>query len=531
MALCEAIHHNNSNSPSCMSQQQSISMKLNESCEMMLDEVVDYDLDEENLKLNIMDLYPKDSGNLIAENHQASKSSPAANNKKQKSSTTTKSSTHRKSSKKSHKKVKKIERVSSISSISSFLDTSISSMSSMSTSISSSSNCSSCSCCSGNICETSSSSVDLIKKSSKTALNSREKSGISSRNNRSNSKKTSKSAPTKKSSSSSSKRKDESEESGEIESSGRKPKSSRRHLKEEKPSSSATTKRVKSEKAALAKESKKSKTDSGQKASKRKKRRSDKSDDIQAEYEKKSEAKRDTDELCDETTPAVAAPAMVAPAPPKEKIIILIDFELVLDCDQCSRKQALKELNELSEILPVLAYKLANFNYASYYNQFSNKLRLVKCHQESIQSLKSMNELDLTESGGCAFDTGATGMNNETNGDEKFELAQDLKSKLDLVDKVVGECMHRLEMQHAYLNQVIKLFEQFAKCRTSLELDARVKEKRGHLLDMQAKLIEYAYSILLSSRVESLDEVYFIKTMPFNALVDVLDRFVLVYNL
>jgi hypothetical protein len=500
MPLYETLHQSNSS----RMQQPQTGMKL-EQCEIM-DEVVDYDLDEENLKLNIMDLYPKDSNN----NQNVNKSSPSAN-KKSRSSNKTSSSAHKKSHKKSKKS--KLERVSSLSSISSFLDTSISSMSM-------SSNSSSCSCSSENIYETSSSSIDLLKKT-KTSRRSRTVAH----------KKSSKSTHARKSST----RKDlnNNELDEEVESgSSRKRKSSKRK--------EAKSKRVKTEKNAaqtagsssLMNEIKKNKNGENNQnnvnqkpASMKEKRLSEKIELEEAET--KLEDKKE--ESCE--APVVAAPsapAILAPQPAKEKIIILIDFELVLDCEQCSKKQALKELNELSEVLPVLAYKLANFNYASYYNQFSNKLRLVKCYRESIKSLKSMNEMDLIEN---AANESAIDEKKTEHDEEDFDLAQDLKSKLDLIDKVLNECMFRLEIQHDYLNRVIELFEQFAKCRTSLELNACVEDKREYLLSMQAKLMDYAYSILLSSKVESLDEIYFIKTLPFNALIDVLDRFVLVYNL
>ena len=88
------------------------------------------------------------------------------------------------------------------------------------------------------------------------------------------------------------------------------------------------------------------------------------------------------------------ANAAAIAAAAKEKINILIDFELIQACDQCKLKQQETEkelLNELSEIMPILAYKLANFNCQSYQSQLTAKLKQVKIYAELIKLARSVN--------------------------------------------------------------------------------------------------------------------------------------------
>jgi hypothetical protein len=469
------------------------------------EEIIDYDLDEENLKQNIKDLYTKDDNDTSMK--------PNSNT----TISTKKTKAHKTASKKSsnHKKKKsKLDRVSSLSSISSYdLDTSISSI--LSSSLSS--NCSSCSCCTSNVCETSSSSLEL--KRTKFRSKSRSNLVIHKKRLLGHSRKMTANNEVADD--------DEPRLSKKRKSSRRQPPPREDEDSEDVllVSGMVDAKRVRAEKmgdgghemtpsAALINEIKNNKIHAKQLKKKR-----NKTERVDTTFnENKNEEK--IEGLVDSSTHVTESGQLGA----KEKIIIIIDFDLVLNCAQCTRKQAQKELNELSEILPVLAYKLANFNYASYSNQFNNKVKLINSYRNSIQYLKSMNEADLR----------SKRVNTVCKSDQdqqEFDLAQNLKSKLDLIEKVLNECMYRIDLQQDYMSRIIHLFETFSRCRTSIELNACVSERRGYLVGMQEKLLEYAYSVLLKSKANKLDEVFFIKTLPFNALFDVLDRFVLVYNL
>ena len=112
---------------------------------------------------------------------------------------------------------------------------------------------------------------------------------------------------------------------------------------------------------------------------------------------------------------------------------------------------------------------------------------------------------------------------------QKSVSSVDLSSQLDLVDKLLYECWTRLEMQQDYLARAVELFEKFAKCKTSVELSVCIGEHREYLWAMQGKLLEYACGAVESSRAECLDEVLFVKVLPFDTMVDVLDRFCMLY--
>lgn len=77
----------------------------------------------------------------------------------------------------------------------------------------------------------------------------------------------------------------------------------------------------------------------------------------------------------------------------KERPFVLIDISLKMT----DTKQAEKELNDLTKILPVIGYKMSNVNYTSYYATFCKQLKLIKRYEETIRRFELIEESELVK--------------------------------------------------------------------------------------------------------------------------------------
>jgi hypothetical protein len=198
----------------------------------------------------------------------------------------------------------------------------------------------------------------------------------------------------------------------------------------------------------------------------------------------------------------------------KQEFIAFIDFE----------NHSENELNDFSEILPILSYKLANFNYKSYLNSFNQKLALIKCLDEQFKfNFKELNDQDMHKK--------------LDQNEEDIEVEVDFKTQLATCGKVLEELWNRVYLQRDYLILVQNLFDNFESkvhdesCLKDFELS--MNEKRDFLLSKQSILLKYAaekWKFFSKMTFIENESQIFVKSLPFNVLLDVLDRFMLIHG-
>lgn len=230
-------------------------------------------------------------------------------------------------------------------------------------------------------------------------------------------------------------------------------------------------------------------------------------------------------------------------------MLILVDFELTYTNKKLKksliRSQLELELDQLSEILPIIAYKLTNINLSEYtddfekrshlldfYSAFINKLETqTKCDQEFKRKLFTL-ELNVSEIDSTAKQT---------------ELIQDLEQKLNLIQRIQNECMQRLNLQKNYLNELKQLFDKLntdisnyaIKTKTNItgiisslspsddkKFYCYIMQKlKKAIFQLQSSLVEYARFNKQNERFN------LVNGLPFNCLFEVMDRFMKAYDI
>ena len=105
----------------------------------------------------------------------------------------------------------------------------------------------------------------------------------------------------------------------------------------------------------------------------------------------------------------------------------------------------------------------------------------------------------------------------------------DFESKLKLMQRVIGECLSRLLVQNAYLAELKELFRGLnGRCQVMDEegghLEAWLQAVKKRLYVAQMSVVEYAETRRVNSQC-------LVKNLSFYCLVDILNRFFMVYNI
>jgi hypothetical protein len=129
--------------------------------------------------------------------------------------------------------------------------------------------------------------------------------------------------------------------------------------------------------------------------------------------------------------------------------------------------------------------------------------------------------------------------------EKQTKLLADLKTKVNLVQRLRTECLTRLDMQKKYLTDLRNLFlktnteianfvqkqKQTSSVSSSEEKNLKnfyvnlIQKLKKNIYRMQVSLVEYA-------RVCKQNEKYnLVNALPFNFLFNIMDRFKLIYDL
>lgn len=217
--------------------------------------------------------------------------------------------------------------------------------------------------------------------------------------------------------------------------------------------------------------------------------------------------------------------------------IIIVDFqlassvssnELVPDenfhsnniCNLCNR-QAILELEELSSILPIISHKISNQNLDDYISDFSRKFCLIKEYGDIIKNIGYL----IKEDNGELF--------KEKEGISKsINKSNDFECKLNLMQRIIDECLQRLVIQNSYLNELNDLFRSLDQKRFLMNetdedvkksLNMWIKDIKKSLYILQVNLIEFARSHIMNQCL--------INNLSFYCLIDILNRFFLLYDI
>jgi hypothetical protein len=174
--------------------------------------------------------------------------------------------------------------------------------------------------------------------------------------------------------------------------------------------------------------------------------------------------------------------------------------------------KASKELDELSDILPLISHKLTNMNLSDYMGDFSRKFLLIREYESVVRKiLDLMGEDRQKQPGACA--------------DPEETVKRDFECKLQLMQRLIDECLARLLLQNAYLAELKEVVGGVGRRGADGEqLQAWLKEARKRLYVAQMSLVEFARARLAQGQC-------LVKSLSFYCLVDVLNRFFAAYNI
>lgn len=208
--------------------------------------------------------------------------------------------------------------------------------------------------------------------------------------------------------------------------------------------------------------------------------------------------------------------------PPSIKPLIIIDFKLAPNCKHCDR-----ELDELSDYLPIFSYKISNFNLFEYLNETTSKLNLVDYYENFISRLDefftSNEPFEVSVRKRIVFNWARPQSRNNQTPDVMLSYQEeqnafcDVQSKLDLMKKAVDEIGKRLDLIFKYLNRLQDILISMTNNNYKQEIQEQAKKD---ILDLQTNLIELARQLRKS---ETGSQV--LKTFSITALFDVLYRF------
>jgi len=130
--------------------------------------------------------------------------------------------------------------------------------------------------------------------------------------------------------------------------------------------------------------------------------------------------------------------------------------------------------------------------------------------------------------------------------EKQAELLADLNTKISLIQRLRVECLTRLDIQKKYLSELRNLFvklnadivnfAQKQKLATSSSSSAEDKLTKSFYMNLVQKLKKTIYRMQTSlvdyARVSKQNEKYnLVNGLPFSLLFNVMDRFMLIYDI
>jgi hypothetical protein len=127
------------------------------------------------------------------------------------------------------------------------------------------------------------------------------------------------------------------------------------------------------------------------------------------------------------------------------------------------------------------------------------------------------------------FDIQQKGVIKEEDEEDNRSELMTTKAKSDLIERIINECKHRLQVQQNYL---LNLIECLSRSYQDTDRDEMTVEEEESLVyeDLRKNLIEIQMDLLKTALPNQHDEQVHAesrieKTLPFNCLIDILQRF------
>jgi len=194
-----------------------------------------------------------------------------------------------------------------------------------------------------------------------------------------------------------------------------------------------------------------------------------------------------------------------------DRHFILIDFDFNLQCSSCKL-----EIENLSDLLPIVSSKLTNFNLNDYLDDFVSK----------------WNSMDIYDK--ILFEKQQQGLSCDEN-----ELLSE--STFDLIKRIINECKHRLKIQQTYIINLIECLNRSNEIDTEREEEEEEIEEeeskgehklydnlRKDLNEIQIDFLKTIRSLQHDDQAQT--ETKIEKTLSFNCLCDILQRFFLFFS-
>jgi hypothetical protein len=230
-------------------------------------------------------------------------------------------------------------------------------------------------------------------------------------------------------------------------------------------------------------------------------------------------------------------------------MLILVDFELTYSNKKLKksliRSQLELELEQLSEILPIIAYKLTNINLSEYMDDFEKRSHLLDYYSAFINKLETQTQSDDDFKRRLfALELNVSEIDNAA---KQTSLILDLVQKLNLIQRIQSECMQRLNLQKSYLNELKQLFDKLntdignyaLKTKTNiagiLSSMSPTDDKKFYVYIMQKlkkSIFQLQTSLVEYARFNKQNERFnLVNGLPFNCLFEVMDRFMKAYDI
>jgi hypothetical protein len=180
----------------------------------------------------------------------------------------------------------------------------------------------------------------------------------------------------------------------------------------------------------------------------------------------------------------------------------------------------MQEMEAMSNILPIISYKLSNLNINDYINDFNKKILTLRDYGLVIKNFL----ID-------KYDKNKFKQAQDLQAYDANESLHDFDSKLNLIKRIVDECLHRLHIQSIYLDELNDFFMNLTeKCLFSNDSSFEKSPLDIWMLDIKNKLYKSQSNVIEYAR-ESLDKKCLLKSLSFYSLIDILNRFSFIYNL
>ena len=226
-------------------------------------------------------------------------------------------------------------------------------------------------------------------------------------------------------------------------------------------------------------------------------------------------------------------------------LLVLVDFELTFTnkrakkLSSASRSFHDAELELMSDILPIIGCKITNLNVSDYMQDNAQKYAVVDCHAEFLQRIVSQTHAsELNEFKAKLFEAELA----KDCDDKQADVLADLRAKVELMQRICTECLTRLDLQKAYLEELSSLFLKLSAdvanyvARKSLSSSEESKASKSFYLSVTQKLRKRIFQVqsrLVNYAVGNKQNEKFnlVNGLSFFFLFQIMERFTAVYDL